>query len=438
MNKLWLIIKREYLTRVTRRSFILATILTPVAIAAFVIVIQLIFQYQSDDAKRIAVIDRHDILKKAIKDETHLYFIFEDRDLSELRNNLGKYDYDGILYLPPLQDVMTTRYTVFYYSDQQPTLDVETVIVQRVGNSLRDYKIDALNLERKQLQALDTRVELDPEPLQETGADASQLTGKIAAAIGGLMGVIMYMTVFIYGMMVMRSVMEEKTSRIVEVMISSVRPFQLMMGKIIGVGAVGLTQVAVWALLIPVLIVLVNLFFGFDAASSMDAASATAEIDPEEMEDQIGLIIEEFRKQNWWAIAPLFVFYFLGGYFLYASLFAAVGSAMGDDLGEGQSLTIPITIPVVLAFYIMIVAIQAPNSSLAVWSSIFPLFSPIVMPARLTFSPPLWEVSVSIAVLAASSVFFVWLSARIYRVGILMYGKKVSLKELGKWLFYRD
>jgi ABC-2 type transport system permease protein len=134
----------------------------------------------------------------------------------------------------------------------------------------------------------------------------------------------------------------------------------------------------------------------------------------------------------------MFIFFFLGGYFLYSSMFAAVGSAMGDDLGEGQSLTIPITIPVILAFYIMIVAIQAPNSSLAVWSSIFPLFSPIVMPARLAFSPPVWEVALSVVLLAATAIFFVWLSGRIYRVGILMYGKKVTLKELGKWLFYKD
>lgn len=437
MNKLLLIIKREYLTRITRRSFILATLLTPLAFAIFFIVISYIFQYQSDESLRIAIIDEGNILNQTIKDDQNLYFFFENQPLDSLRANFEDFDYDGILLIPPVKDLLSTNHTIYYYSDNQPTLDIETFIIQRIGNSLRDYKIDALNLERKQLEALNTRVELDPEPIQATGEDASKLTGRIAAVIGIFMGIIMYMTVFIYGMMVMRSVMEEKTSRIVEVMISSVRPFQLMMGKIIGVGAVGLTQVAAWGVLIPLTAFLVNLFFGFDP-STMESASASSNMSPEDMQSEYLLVINEIKNQDWWSIIPLFVFYFLGGYLLYSSLFAAVGSAMGDDLGEGQSLTIPITIPVILAFYIMIAAIQAPNSSMAVWSSIFPFFSPIVMPARLAFSPPLWEIVLSLFLLAVTSVFFVWLSARIYRIGILMYGKKVSLRELGKWLFYRD
>ncbi len=440
MDKLMLIIRREYLTRVQRRSFILATILTPLAFAVFFVVVGLIFQYESDDVRRVAVIDEGDVLGGVIKDEDNFYFKFEDAPLQVLKDQLSEKNYDGILVIPPLKDLLSRTHTVYYYSDEQPTLDIETLLKQRVAKRIRDYKIDELKLERDQLQALDTRVNLDPEPLEESGEDASRLTGAIGAGIGGVMGIIMYMTVFIYGMMVMRSVMEEKTNRIVEVMISSVRPFQLMLGKIIGVGAVGLTQVAIWAIIIPVIVILANLVFGFESSSQMPMAQspAAAEINPEDTEAMVALALQEFSNQNWWMILPLFVFYFLGGYFLYSSLFAAVGSAMGDDLGEGQSLTIPITIPVIVAFYIMIVTIQAPNSSLAVWSSIFPLFSPIVMPARLAFSPPLWEVLSSVVVLAGSAVFFVWLAGRIYRVGILMYGKKVTLKELGKWMFMRD
>ena len=165
---------------------------------------------------------------------------------------------------------------------------------------------------------------------------------------------------------------------------------------------------------------------------------ALQNMNPDDMQAQIGLAMQELSKQNWWLILPLFLIFFLGGYFLYASLFAAVGSAMGDDIGEGQSLTLPITIPVILAFYIMMVSVQSPNSSLAVWSSLFPLFSPIVMPARLAFNPPFWEVALSVVLLVGTCIFFVWLSGRIYRVGILMYGKKVTLKELGKWMFYKD
>lgn len=436
MNKLGLIIRREYLTRVTRRSFILATLLTPLGFAVFFIVAGLIFSYESDDSKRIAIIDQGNILNKSIKDDDNLYFKFIDEDIETLRENFDDSEYDGIVVLPAIKNLLDKTYTFYYYSEKQPTLDVETLIQSRISNSIREYKIEQLNMNREELEALNTKVELDPEPIDPEGDDASKLTGAIAAGIGSLMGIIMYFVVFIYGMMVMRSVMEEKTNRIVEVMISSVRPFELMLGKIIGVGAVGLTQVAIWAILIPLTSMLVNLIFGFDT-SQMSTASA-AEVNPDDMEAMIALAMNEITSQNWLMIFPLFVLYFLGGYFLYSSLFAAVGSAMGDDLGEGQSLTLPITIPVIIAFYIMIVAIQAPNSSLAVWSSIFPLFSPIVMPARLAFDPPLWEILLSVVILLATAIFFVWLSGRIYRVGILMYGKKVSFKELGKWIFYRD
>jgi len=438
MNKLGLIIKREYLTRVTRRSFILATLLTPLAFALFFVIVGVIFSYESDDSKRIAIIDEGNMLDKKMKDESNLFFKFVDAELDVLKNNFDDFDYDGILVIPPIKDIMTKDHTVYYYSDKQPTLDIETLIRSRVRNSIRNYKIDQLELQRDQLEAINTKISLEPEPINESGEDASKITGVIAAVIGGAMGMIMYMTVFIYGMMVMRSVMEEKTNRIVEVMISSVKPFQLMLGKIIGVGAVGLTQVAIWAILIPSISFLVQIIFGFNSSPNMPLPAEGVEINPDDAQAMAAMVLAELQSQDWLMILPLFILYFLGGYFLYSSLFAAVGSAMGDDLGEGQALTIPITIPVILALYIMFVAIQAPNSSLAVFSSIFPLFSPIVMPARLAFGPPIWEVLLSVAVLIGTSIFFVWLSGRIYRVGILMYGKKVSLKELGKWIFYKD
>jgi len=439
MDKLWLIIKREYLTRVTRRSFILATLLTPLGFALFFVVVGLIFQYESDEVRKIAIIDEGAIFDGTIKDEENLYFKFEDRDLESLRRQFDELDYDGVLVIPEIKDLMSQKHTIYYYAQKQPTLDIESLIRSRVSDQLRDYKIEALQLDPKQLQALNTDVDLEPEPVDDESEDATKLTSVIAAGIGGTMGVIMYIVVFIYGMMVMRSVMEEKTNRIVEVMISSVRPFQLMLGKIVGVGAVGLTQVAIWAILIPLVVLISTLVFGIDSDAQMDMArQQPGGMDPEDTQAMVAMALEEFKNQNWWLILPLFVFYFLGGYFLYASLFAAVGSAMGDDLGEGQSLTIPITIPVIMAFYIMIVAIESPNSSLAVWSSIFPLFAPIVMPARLAFSPPVWQILLSVVLVAATSVFFVWLSGRIYRVGILLYGKKITLKELGKWMFYSD
>ena len=264
MDKLWLIINREYLSRVTRRSFILATLLTPLGLALFFVVVAVIFGYESDDSRRVAVVDKSGVLEGALRDEKNLFFKFTDLDLEVLRNNLDSLKFDAILEVPAIEDVMRSEYTLYYYAEDAPSLDIELLIKDRVREAVRDFKIKALNLEPKQLEALDTRIEIDPEPLQKGGTDSTSLTGAIGAGLGMIMGFIMYIVVFVYGAMVMRSVMEEKTSRIVEVMISSVRPFQLMLGKIIGVGAVGLTQVAVWALLIPALMFLVQLFFPMD------------------------------------------------------------------------------------------------------------------------------------------------------------------------------
>lgn len=439
MNKLWIIIKREYLTRVQKRSFILATLLTPLAFALFFVVVGFIFSVESDERYRVAVLDEAGIYKESgLADEKNLQFVFEKRSLKELRENFYDLDYDGILLIPEIGNVYSNNYTVFYYAPKNPTPDVSAKITGKLSERIREYKIEVLELDKKSLDALKTKVEIDPEPIQEGGADSTKLAGIVGAAIGGGMGFIMYLVVFIYGMMVMRSVMEEKTTRIVEVMISSVKPFQLMLGKIIGVGAVGLTQLLVWAILIPLLSFIVTLLFGFDT-SQMEAQQAAASgVDADEAQAMIAQAIVELKSQNWWVIMPLFIFYFLGGYFLYASMFAAVGSAMSDDMGESQSLTIPITIPVIIAFYIMMMAVESPNSSMSVWASIFPLFSPIVMPARLAFDPAWWQVGLSMVLLLGTCLFFVWLAGRIYRVGILLYGKKVTLKELGKWMFVRD
>lgn len=438
MNKLFLIIKREYLTRVTRPSFIIATLVTPLAFVAFFVVASLIFSYESDDSKKIAVIDESGILKGALKDEKGMYFKFEQKPLAELRRNFKKSGYDGILLLPKLGDLFSKDYMVYYYTDGQSTLEVEDHIEDRVRDALRDYKIEALKLERKQLEALNTSVDVEPEPIEEGGKDATSLTSAIGAGIGFIMGFIMYMAVFIYGTMVMRSVMEEKTNRIVEVMVSSVKPFQMMLGKIIGVGAVGLTQVLIWAILIPLLITIAQVTMGFDPEQQMPMGPGAPAINPDDTQALVMAAMNEVGNIRWSLILPLFIVYFLGGYFLYSSLFAAVGSAIGDDMGEAQTLTIPIVIPVVLAIYIMIKAVETPTSSLAVFASIFPLFSPIVMPAILASNPPAWQVITSVLVLIGTSVFFVWLSGRIYRVGILLYGKKGTFKEFAKWIFYKE
>ena len=311
----------------------------------------------------------------------------------------------------------------------------------KIGRTIREWKLEKSDINLEVYESLRTSVEMDSGTLGEEGsADTSKMNVIIGTALGGLMGFLMYMVIFIYGGMVMRSVMEEKVSRIAEVMISSVKPFQMMLGKIIGVGAVGLTQLTVWLILIPVIIILAQTFLGIDseqlATISMNEMNSTA---IEEMQNyEMAKILAGINSQNWALIIPSFILYFLGGYFIYSALFAAIGSAIGEDLGESQSLMIPIVIPVIIAFMLTFNILESPNSPMAVFGSIFPLFSPINMPARLAFNPPLWQLGVSLIVLLVSCWGIIWLSGRIYRVGILMYGKKASLKELAKWIFYKN
>lgn len=436
MNKLWIIIQREYTSRVKKRSFLLATLGTPLAFLVLFMFQGYIMTMETDEKQRIAVLDESDMFKRILKDEASVYFSFSSGPLDSLTPKVLAGDFDGILVVPPLRDMQSREHTLLYYSDQSLSLDAESAIKEAISTRIRDYKMVQQELDARIIEGLRTKIVLEPRPIVDKSREISSLRTAIGAAIGMLMGFIMYMAVFIYGMMILRSVMEEKTNRIVEVMISSVRPFQLMMGKIIGVGAVGLTQFLVWIVAIPVLSLAANLVFGIDAEAM--PATGLEVIDPDDVQSMVAMGIQELKRIEWWLILPLFLLYFIGGYFLYAALFAAVGSAAGDDLAESQSLQVPITIPVIIALIIMMVSVRAPHSSIAVWSSMFPLFSPIVMPARLAFDVPAWQILVSLVLLIGTVIFFTWMAARIYRVGILMYGKKVNFQELFKWLFYKD
>jgi len=237
----------------------------------------------------------------------------------------------------------------------------------------------------------------------------------------------------------MRSVMEEKLSRIVEVMVSSVRPINLMMGKLIGVGGVGLTQLALWAILIPILLITVSAFLPGAEATHMANMQSVTQVDQQSLNDfSTQQVIHTIFNLKWWLILPVFILFFLGGYFIYSSLFAAMGSAINEDMGEGQQLMLPIVLVVLIAFYMLFPVLSNPNGNLAVFASLFPLFSPIIMPARLAFDPPWWQILASIVLMLLTVWFFIWLTSRIYRVGILMYGKKATIREMIKWLRYSE
>ncbi len=440
MSKLSLIIRREYITRVRKKSFIIGTLLAPVGLLVYMLVIIGLSSYQGGDEIKVAVLDEARMVNP-LPDEQGVRFIPSgSKTLEQLKTEVTEKKLNGVLRIPALGNFKQKEHTIFYYSDDKLAPEKSKLIEKRIAQKIREFKMDSLQMDAAQLKLLESDVSIDPEGIKSEQDGQSKYTAGVGLAVGGIMTFLLFFMVLMYGQMVMKSVMEEKTNRIVEVMMSSVRPFDLMMGKIIGAGLVGLTQVVAWVVLSGAVSFLVPLVMGFNAPSMQDsmAAAGDANVDPAMIQDTGMRIMAELSNQNWPLLIGAFIVYFLGGYFIYASMFAAVGSAMGDDLGEGQALTLPATLPLILAFYIVSMAgWRNPDSGLMVFSSIFPLFSPIAMPFRLAFNPPWWQVALSLALVVASAVFFVWLAGRIYRVGILMYGKKVTLKEMWKWTFYK-
>jgi ABC-2 type transport system permease protein len=437
MSKIWLITQREYLSRVLNKTFILTTLLTPLGFMIFFIVLGFIMNTGSDKVKNIVVADRTGILEGELKSRDNLVFTFSDSPLDQLFLKYEKQEVVGILELSSAPDTMQKKYNVQYYSDDQLGIDEIFSIEKAIGKKVRNFKLKAQNLDENIIASLDTEVTIEPKTIKKE-KNITSLTTIVSSVIGGIVGYALFFIILLYGSQVMRSVMEEKINRIIEVLISSVKPFELMMGKVMGVGLVGLTQIGIWIILIPSLFFLGTLIFGIDlnAVPTMPASGAAEEV--LNQQDKIIQVLAELKGLSWWKILPLTLIYFFLGYFAYSALFAAVGSAVGEDINEAQSLTMPIMLPLIFAVYIGFSAVQAPDSSLAVYASMTPLLSSIVMPVRLPFDPPVWQIIISLASLIIFTIFLVWMAGRIYRVGILMYGKKASFKELGKWLFYKD
>jgi ABC-2 type transport system permease protein len=448
MNKLWLIIKREYLVRVKKKSFIITTLLTPLGIGLLVVLSAYLTAKGGQASKKVLVRDDSGVFSEA-KIESKLYtYDFSKDPLEKLKEDYKTQTYDLLVYIPPFEDLTKTKHSVEYYSQEKLSIATIESIETKIGSAFKEYKITQSGIDRNIYDSFRMDIDLEngaagKEEMAEGKSSSEDTSTKLSILIGtllgGLMGFIMYMVIFIYGSMVMRSVMEEKINRIVEVIISSVKPTQLMLGKVLGVGGVGLTQLAMWLILIPMVIMGTGLLVGggIDPAQ-LQEMSNQANVNAEELNKfEFGNVLRELGNMNWGLIIPVFILFFFGGYFIYSSLFAAVGSAMGDDMGEGQQLMLPIMLPVILGFIMLQGTLQNPNGGMAVFGSLFPLTSPIIMPSRLAFDPPLWQVGLSIILLVLSCWFFAWLAGRIYRVGILMYGKKITFKELGKWIMYK-
>lgn len=451
MNKISVIIKREYVTRVRKKSFIIMTILAPILMASIIIVPTLLMSSQGGDFKKIAVIeDNSDLFKGVIKNNKETEFVYlENTKVEDLKKTFEQSGYYGILYISP--EIVNTPNAVYLISNKQPALGLLQYIENSLKKEIERQKLLAYKIENLDdiMKNVETSVSVQTKKLDEFGKEQGTSTG-ISMALAYLLGFLMYMLVFIFGAQVMRGVIEEKTSRVVEVIISSVKPVQLMMGKIIGIALVGLTQFMIWIFLtVGIVTVLKTTLLpksniteisqampqNYMSGNQNGAAAATqvAEMSPQAAE--FSKIFDSAMNQPWGLIIICFVFYFVTGYLLYASVFAAIGSAVDNDT-ETQQFMLPVTIPIILGLMVAMGTMQNPESPLSFWCSMIPLTAPIVMMARIPFGVPYWQIGVSMFLMLITFSAFVWMAAKVYRTGILMYGKKTSWKEMWKWLRY--
>ncbi len=435
MNKIWIIIKREYITRVRNKTFLLSTFLFPLLMFALIFGGAFIGA-NSTEQHKIAVDDQSGLYKNNFKDGSAVSFGYPD---AVTKNNYLDKDYEGLLVI--YSSTPQKADSVRLYTEKQLGLATDEAIKNQLQKINENRMLMERGVTRSILDSIKQQSEssssLDYRSYQVKGAEIKEDNKKLAIIIGYISGFIIYIVLFIYGAAVMRGVMEEKTNRIAEVMVSSVKPFQLMLGKIIGIAAVGLTQLFLWIILVFVLSSLSSLFISPEV---LEQAKQMNESMPSMAQNNtIALKILEAKttvlSANWALIIPCFIFFFLFGYLFYASLFAAVGSVVNEDPQEAQSLMLPITLPIILGIFIMMNAVQNPGGSLAFWGSVIPFTSPIVMMARIPFGVPWWQLAISMGSLILGFLFTTWVSAKIYRTGILLYGKKVTLKEMAKWAF---
>ena len=441
MNKIFLVARREFLSRVQKKTFLLTTILLPLLIFVFYAMI-IYFSVKTNDNLHIAVADEANILNGKINSKDDIAFVVvKNESISSLNTALEQKKYDGYIYIPATYSLMG-KDSLQLKSNKAIGIITREKIQKSLDDVLEEKRLLSLNISKAQLDSIqhnNNRIKF----ATISGKSDDNAKASISYIVGYVSGFLIYIILFIYGTMVMRGVMEEKMNRIAEVIVSSVKPFQLMMGKITGIGAVGLIQFIIWILIVVGLQLLLPLIFP-DLLHQMQGqpiqpAGMQAAQAAQAMKENGGMneLMNSLHQINFTLIIGCFIFYFLGGYLLYSSLFAAVGSAVNEDPQDAQSLLLPITMPIIFAIVIMTKAVNEPNSGLAVFGSLFPLTSPIVMMARIAHGIPegvtLWELLLSMGLLICGFLGTTWVAAKIYRTGILMYGKKITWKEMWKW-----
>jgi len=446
MNKLFLIIQREYFSRVKKKSFLLMTILGPLLMAGVMVVpVWLAMRDKTDH--QILVLDHSGLFIDKMPNTEKIKFTYATESLKNAKEKLKDGPFDLIMEVP-MEVINHAEATPFLYYTKQPGISTEQYITNTMENILFDYRLQGDSIDVLKIDKARRPVKMLTIKVTEGGKDEKTNT-EVNMVIGYVCAIIIYMMIFLYGAQVMRGVIEEKTNRIVEVIVSSVKPFQLMLGKIIGVALVGLTQFILWIFLTLAISTVVNGVLLKDQISDTmkrnqqmekvmknDITAGVQKMEKIESPNEVIDMINNFKNIDLAKVVFCFAFYFLFGYLLYAALFAAIGSAV-DSEADTQQFMMPVTIPLILSFVIAQSIVADPDSGMAQFFSIFPLTSPIVMMVRLPFDVPMWELAVSMISLVIGFLFFTWLAGKIYRTGILMYGKKTTWKELGKWLFYK-
>ena len=436
MNKIWLIIKREYLTRVRNKTFLLSTFLLPIVMMLFIFGSAFFAMSSKEKLRKIAVINDPGMFKFNLKgDSLRLAFDFISGIDS---SNFFDKGYDAVLNLN--NDSVTRKFTI--HSKKQLGIDAQDMIENKLDRAFENNQLQQKGIRKETLDSISKKsngaFSIENRLTSEQGK-SKEVNAQLNYGIGFGSGILIYITMFIFGAMVMRGVMEEKTNRIAEVMVSSVKPFQLMMGKILGIAAVGLTQFFLWIVLIMMLSTIVSAFIPHELVRQAGEMNKNMPVGGNNaMVMKFMDVKQTVSAVNWLQIISCFIFFFLGGYLFYASLFAAIGSVINEDPQEAQSLMLPITMPIIFAFIIMSSNLNTPDSKIMVWASMIPFTSPIVMMARIPSGVPWPQLLLSMVLLIGGFLFTTWLAAKIYRTGILMYGKKASWKEMFKWAFRKS
>ena len=450
MKNLGIIISREYLTRVKKKSFLLTTFLVPILFAAMCILPSVIMFMAKDEGKKIAVVDQSGIVLPYLVDSDAVtYEDYSSEPVDSMKIRFESLGLDALVVVSPLDSVAKTV-SMVSYSNKPLSVDLKDRIGSSAEEAVEDYRISLYDMgDLKQImEDVKADVSVSTYTLDESGEE--QITSsEVYMIISMVLSIIIYMFIALFSGMVMQSVIEEKSSRVVEVLVSSVKATELMFGKIIGVACVALTQFFLWIVLTLLLVGGFSAFVGFDSLMGdpeqteqmmqMTSQMQMGGVDMQEMteamaaESGMGAVISTLGNINWGQMILAFVIYFALGYLLYASLFAAIGSAVENEADTNQ-LQLPVTIPLMLAFFVALYAFNAPDSAVVWWGSMIPLTSPIVMLARIPFGVPGWELALSIVLLVGTFVACGWLSAKIYKIGILMFGKKTTFKDLWKWL----